>query len=77
MTIHKAYNIKAGNTFTNTSDAFVKCAISGTDMHHETKVGNGTSDTDYLPCQFSFGFHIFNIADNYLVLLVYVESAIM
>lgn len=42
VTIHKAYNIKAGNTFTNTSDAFVKCAISGTDMHHETKVVSGT-----------------------------------
>ena len=64
MTIHKAYNIKAGNTFTNTSDAFVKCAISGTDMHHETKVGIVTNDTDYLPLviikifpQFSLGLN--------------------
>ena len=46
-------------------------------MHHETKVGIGISVTDYLPYQFSFGFHIFNMADNFLVVLVFVENAIM
>nr|XP_058971958.1 uncharacterized protein LOC131798310 isoform X4 [Pocillopora verrucosa] len=37
VTIHKAFNIKAGNTLRNTSDAFVKCAISGTSFQYETK----------------------------------------
>ena len=38
VTIHKAFNIKAGNTLRNTSDAFVKCAISGTSFQYETEV---------------------------------------
>ena len=38
VTIHKAFNIKAGNTLRNTSDAFVNCAISGTSFQYETEV---------------------------------------
>ena len=30
VTIHKAFNIKTGNTLRNTTNTFVKCAISGT-----------------------------------------------
>ena len=44
VTVHKAYNIKAGNTLRNTSDAFVKVAVSGLNFHHETKVSSAWSD---------------------------------
>ncbi|CAH3182601.1 unnamed protein product [Porites evermanni] len=47
VTVHKAYNIKAGNTLRNTSDAFVKCAISGSNFHHATKVVSGSLDPEF------------------------------
>lgn len=57
VTVHKAYNIKAGNTLRNTSDAFVKVAISGSKFHHETKVSSPLS-----------GYHIdFHIRDRSLI----------
>lgn len=47
VTIHKAYNIKACNTLRNSSDAFVKCTISGSKFHHETKVVSGSLDPEF------------------------------
>lgn len=47
VTIHKGYNIKAGNTLRNTSDAFVKCAVSGSKFHHETKVVSGSLNPEF------------------------------
>lgn len=47
VTVHKAYNIKAGNTLRNTSDAFVKVAVSGINFHQETKVVSGSLDPEF------------------------------
>lgn len=47
VTIHKAFNIKVGNMLRNTSDAFVKCAISGTSFQYETKVVSDTLSPEF------------------------------
>ena len=37
-TVHQAQNIKAANSLSNSSDAYIKCAVTGMAGHEETKV---------------------------------------
>lgn len=46
-TIHQARDIRAANSLTSTSDAYVKCAVTGMAGHEQTKVVRGTLNPEF------------------------------